>query len=26
VIETGHSPCESAPHQLTEAMLTHFGR
>ncbi|QEW00153.1 alpha/beta hydrolase [Microbacterium caowuchunii] len=26
VIETGHSPCESAPHQLTEAMLTHYGR
>lgn len=26
LIETGHSPCESAPHQLTEAMLTHFGR
>ncbi|MDL5351842.1 alpha/beta hydrolase [Microbacterium sp. zg-YB36] len=26
VIDTGHSPCESAPHQLTEAMLVHFPR
>jgi len=26
VIETGHSPCESAPHQLTEVMLVHVLR
>lgn len=26
IIDTGHSPCESAPYQLTEAMLTHFPR
>lgn len=26
IVKTGHSPCESAPHQLTAAMLEHFGR
>jgi pimeloyl-ACP methyl ester carboxylesterase len=26
VFDTGHSPCETAPHQLTEAMLELFGR
>lgn len=26
VVKTGHSPCESAPHQLTAAMLAHFVR
>ena len=26
VIETGHSPCESAPHQLTEVMLANVLR
>lgn len=25
VLDTGHSPCETAPHQLTEAMLQLFG-